>query len=232
MGLDTVELVIEVEESFGISIGDEDAPGIVTVGELFEYVLERVGSRPTLCLTSLAFYRLRRAIMRQCACAKQAVHPSVDVATFAPEQTRRKTWREMEAATGFRWPSLRRPKWLVTLVSMLAIDAGVQSFVLLTGRMPIVQCGAFAGGIFLAATFCAWKFTEPWAVEIAPECATVGGLSRQIVAKNYARLAAARWQGTRNETWESLVTIISEQLGVDRERVTPNARFVHDLGAD
>lgn len=62
MGLDTVELVIEVEESFGISIGDEDAPGIVTVGDLFEYVLERVGSRPTLCLTSLAFYRLRRAI--------------------------------------------------------------------------------------------------------------------------------------------------------------------------
>lgn len=39
MGLDTVELVIAVEESFGIDIADDDAGKIVTVGQLHEYVV-------------------------------------------------------------------------------------------------------------------------------------------------------------------------------------------------
>lgn len=36
MGLDTVELVMEVEETFAIAISDHDAGGIVTVGQLFD----------------------------------------------------------------------------------------------------------------------------------------------------------------------------------------------------
>ena len=40
MGLDTVELVIEVEESFGFSIDDNDASSLETVGDLYAYILD------------------------------------------------------------------------------------------------------------------------------------------------------------------------------------------------
>jgi acyl carrier protein len=50
MGLDTVELVLAVEQVFSIKISDETAGNITTVGELHEYVvaeLNRLG-RPNV----------------------------------------------------------------------------------------------------------------------------------------------------------------------------------------
>lgn len=38
MGLDTVELIVEIEKSFDISIPDEDAERIATVGQLADYI--------------------------------------------------------------------------------------------------------------------------------------------------------------------------------------------------
>ncbi len=38
MGLDTVELIVEIEKSFNISIPDEKAERIATVGQLADYV--------------------------------------------------------------------------------------------------------------------------------------------------------------------------------------------------
>ena len=42
--LDTVELVMELEEEFDINIPDEDAEKIQTVGEAIRYIEEHVGS--------------------------------------------------------------------------------------------------------------------------------------------------------------------------------------------
>lgn len=40
MGLDTVELIVEIEKSFDISIPDEVAERISTVGQLAHYIYE------------------------------------------------------------------------------------------------------------------------------------------------------------------------------------------------
>ena len=42
MGLDTVELVISVEEIFDIKISNESAAKLTTVGELHQYVVEEL----------------------------------------------------------------------------------------------------------------------------------------------------------------------------------------------
>jgi acyl carrier protein len=41
--LDTVELIMEFEKEFDISIPDEDAENIATVGNAVEYLQEKVG---------------------------------------------------------------------------------------------------------------------------------------------------------------------------------------------
>ena len=39
--LDVVELLMAVEESFGVSVPDEDVPGLKTVKDIFDYVESR-----------------------------------------------------------------------------------------------------------------------------------------------------------------------------------------------
>jgi len=43
--LDTVELVMALEEEFGIEIPDEDAEKIQTVGDAIKYIDEKAGSK-------------------------------------------------------------------------------------------------------------------------------------------------------------------------------------------
>jgi len=43
--LDTVELVMALEEEFGIEIPDEDAEKLTTVGDAMKYIEEKVSSK-------------------------------------------------------------------------------------------------------------------------------------------------------------------------------------------
>ena len=43
--LDTVELVMALEEEFGVEIPDEDAEKIQTVGDAIRYIQEKAGSQ-------------------------------------------------------------------------------------------------------------------------------------------------------------------------------------------
>ena len=43
--LDTVELVMALEEEFGIEIPDEDAEKIQTVGDAIKYIQEKAGQK-------------------------------------------------------------------------------------------------------------------------------------------------------------------------------------------
>lgn len=45
--LDTVELVMEIEEAFSVSIPDEDAQKMQTVGDAIDYIAKRVDEAKT-----------------------------------------------------------------------------------------------------------------------------------------------------------------------------------------
>ena len=40
--LDTVELIMQFEEEFGLEIPDEDAEGLLSVGEAVDYISQRI----------------------------------------------------------------------------------------------------------------------------------------------------------------------------------------------
>ena len=64
MGLDSVELVMAIEEEFGIDIPDRDAEKMTTVGEVYEWLKTRIATTdPIACLTQRVFYQLRRALI-------------------------------------------------------------------------------------------------------------------------------------------------------------------------
>ena len=71
IGLDTIEIVMEIEETFGITIPNRDAEKIQTIGDAYRCIIERLEfpEVPGTCLTSHAFYHFRRTLMRKLGAA-------------------------------------------------------------------------------------------------------------------------------------------------------------------
>jgi acyl carrier protein len=97
MGLDLVELVMEVEDEFGFAIPDEDAEKIQRCGDLHAYVVHRL--RPLAgapCRSAPAFHRVQRVLLRHLPVERRHVRPAALIHKLMGE------------AYAHRWPSIAR----------------------------------------------------------------------------------------------------------------------------
>ena len=238
MGLDTVELVIEVESAFGIQIPDAEASGLITVGQLYEYVLSKLPTVETRrCASAAAFYRFRRAVVGQLSVGRGDVRPSVPIGGVIPPTRRRSEWALLGESLGWRMPPLVRPGWMVTAFYGLIVG-WLMVVVRAWGRFPWFPVNQFplvvayfvVGVMGLLAV--AYRLTTPFATRFPRECSTVRGTVQAALALNYGTISLQGPGWNRREVWECLRAIIVEQLGVAPEEVVESAEFVKDFGAD
>jgi acyl carrier protein len=232
MGLDSVELLMEVEDAFGFSIPDEDAAGMDTVGKLYDYILaHRVEGKQEGCLTSVAFYRLRRVLTSICGLARRDVHPSIETAKVIPAMRRRR-WSQLQASMGLRLPALRRPAWVTATATILGCALVVAAAVFLAARGGTTAIVLLGACVIVAVPWLLYQVTLPLAVVIPTECATVGGLAKAILQKNYGAISDQCQRANAEEAWTALRDLIVKQLGVRPDEVTREASFVKDLRVD
>lgn len=233
MDFDLSELVLEVEDVFGFSIPEEDVIGLTTLGKLYDYVIaHRFRAKQDACLTSVTFYKIRRALMSVLKIPRDAVRVSTELLAIIPKR-RRKTWRAIEKTTGFRLPYLRRPRWVVTTATVAAVALGIATPVLL-GLKP------FGGGIAVAIVSTAvfgliffYRLTEFLAYEFPPDVATAGQLAKATLARNYQPIVAeSKKSATDAEVWEILQRTVGEQLGVQPDQLRKQTDFLKDIDLD
>jgi acyl carrier protein len=233
MGLDTVELVMEIEDAFDISIPDDQASKMLTVGDVYEFILEKTADstlRSSTCLTAVAFYDLRRHV-RSLGLSHSEIRPKTKLDHVIPLIGRRTYWRTLSSRMDLRFPRLGRPSWLALLNCMLVAIVASASFLGFADQS--LAAGFFAATVFGVTSSAMLIFlTKPFAIYPTATCSTIRDLVTTLVAINYNTLAIR--YSTRNPTdvWNALQLIVAEQLGVDRSAVVPHARFVQDLGAD
>jgi acyl carrier protein len=75
MGLDTVELIMAVEERFGITIEDREAEKVVTVGKLYQLVFDKLHSRGSPIIEQELYSQLRELICEQLGVKPEQVVP-------------------------------------------------------------------------------------------------------------------------------------------------------------
>ncbi len=110
MGLDSVELLIVTEETFGITITDADAEQLVTPGMLIDHVQRAVGSqqgsRP--CLTQRAFHRVRTSLVTATGLRRRDISPKSKVRDVFPKPLRAENWQKFRMISGLTdLPDLR-----------------------------------------------------------------------------------------------------------------------------
>ena len=232
MGLDTVELVMDVEESFGIEIPDDDAQKIITVGDLFEFVKSQTELVPAgTCLTAATFYDIRRGLAD--AGITKRFGPSTLLVEIAPQHDRRPFWTKLARNTQLKLPELVRPSWIVVLNVLVTCGASTLIALVASGR-------DVSGTIFVVTGiaclfFIGWLtsvVTTPFATQFATDFGTFRGLSERVLALNAPTLKNKHGAMGPNDIWVILRELIVNQLGVDADEVTPTASFVKDLGCN
>jgi acyl carrier protein len=104
MGLDTVELVMELEDEFGVAIPDVVASRLISVGDTFQFITESLIGQEAVkgtCSTSRAFYALRRELVNRVGVPPGRVRLDTPLGELQPSLSGRE-WRKIADASGLR----------------------------------------------------------------------------------------------------------------------------------
>lgn len=228
MGLDVVELVMRIEEEFGIEIGDEDASQISTPGQMHAFLLHKLSIFDGKeCATSRVFYRTRRALMEMSGAKRRAIRPATSLETLLPTENRRQHWKHFAEKLQAPLPALLFPTWFRLLV-WLPVLAPIP---LVFWSWGFAVCVYWVGLGVVFSVF-AYKIGAPLAILFPASCQTVGEIARLILPSHLRSQAESERSASSQEVWLSLQAIIADEIGVAIEKVTPDADFIRDLNLD
>jgi hypothetical protein len=106
MGLDSVELLVYVEDQFGIEIPDLEAEKIITVGEFAEAVFSKIKLNPSeKCFSQIVFYRLRKAL-ETFNNNKIDIKLDSKIEQLLPNVNLKQEWSELESISNLKLPRL------------------------------------------------------------------------------------------------------------------------------
>ena len=106
MGLDSIELIVSVENRFGISIPDTECEKIATVQQMADSVFEKIKLKPNKkCLSQIVFYRIRKAF-EQFGNEKLNITPSTKMSDLLSQTDLKKDWTRLGIKIGLKIPDL------------------------------------------------------------------------------------------------------------------------------
>ena len=223
MGLETVELVMEIEDEFSIKISDSDAEKMRTVGDLVYLVLRLVNepARPVeSCPTASRFYRIRRGLIAA-GVPRATVTPRASIGELV----------ESGASTGDVVatlystlhgvvPKLEHSIWSIVLQVLIWLIGG-------TGAVWLSINGYIKSAlIVLALTGIVWSVVFfNMRTKLRATGLVLGDLIRE---RQYRDLDL----GNRMEigyTFCKVREIVCEQFRVEEDQVSWDTRFIEDL---
>ncbi len=233
MGLDSVEILVNVENAFGITISNFEAEKITTVGDIHTVVWRSVQGRQSMrCRSQQLFYKLRYLLINKFRVAGEKIELDASLNEIFPKANRRLLYRKLEKELQLQLPPLvLTAAWrLVLTITGIVMIGGmlVLSLVLVNGfghtpwlyGLPVL---GIVGTLFFS------NILDPMRTAFQPE--TVKDYTQKVLSLNYATLMQE--SGVNRKEMETLINnIIAETVGVDLHVISPEKKLQDDLGLD
>jgi hypothetical protein len=230
MGLDLVELVMRVEEEYGIEIGDDEAAQLETCGQLHQFLLGKLNIQPSeRCLSSATFYRMRRSLVELSGQSRCEISPQTPMNQLLPLRQRRANWQQLKERSHLNLPDLELPELLHLTIFVGFGALWLTSLGCAIGNAPLWSGLFFFGGIGYLSLI--WKITKPFAICFPDSCRSVGSATKTAMFSSLPSVSPEPVSMKTEELWQSLQAIIADELSVPLEKVTLDAHFIRDLGA-
>ncbi len=96
MGLDLVELVLEVEDEFDIYLPDKDMECLATPNDLATYIFDKYQRKDDAkCGSQVAFYKLRKLFIENFRNKREELVPNADLKILLGDNIRSK-WKQLD----------------------------------------------------------------------------------------------------------------------------------------
>jgi hypothetical protein len=237
MGLDIIELIMEIEERLEIRFPD-DVSNVRTAGELADAAMAALVAQRAAagadrsmvsagCPTARAFYALRRALVDHGGLSRDAVAPRGSIASVMPALHRRRTWRHLSRAVGVRVDRaapLHRPTWVI------AVALAVTTFAFLFAALEFGLYGAV--GALVGVPLLVMFVTTPLAVHVADQVQTVGHLAQALAEYAPPRFIAVGTAPSRAQVWRTVTMALERSTGVPADTIKPTDDLGRDLHLD
>ena len=209
MGLDTVELVIRLEETFGMAIPDEVAVELTTPRKVTDYIFSQVNAvNQSSCLSQQAFYHLRKKFVSVLGVARREFRPGTQLETLIPLELRREKWLKlMDEESSLSLPTLVRPIWIVSSLAYLSM----LSFVIVTFYLRQPDAVSFVFGVFAAISvgYGGARATRPLQRNFRKGYERAGDLAKFLMVHN-PRSFKQEW--TRTQVAEIVRGILIDEI--------------------
>jgi len=231
MGLDSVELLLEVEKTFDIRIPDREAEQIITVGDFHNSVWNHLTDRHSdKCNSQIIFYKLRSYFINTIGIERNSFKPDTLLNDIFPEKDRRKAYADLQYRIRLTLPSLVLTKFWNTFLHIVGLVSipGTLLYALFMAEIfnqtKWLYILPLAGIMF---TFLVSNLLNFKRIIIHP--LTVKGFTEKTLTLNFLSLPAGT--GTNRREVEMVINqVIMDVSGLDIEEITPEKKIGDDLG--
>ncbi|GHU21790.1 hypothetical protein FACS189488_01060 [Betaproteobacteria bacterium] len=242
MGMDGVELVLAVEETFGIQITDEDACAIATPGDFADCVM-RIVVRPDKnapCFSQNRFYRIRSALVNALGIPRKRICPHTPLREIIRRDSTRADWQAFKLALnekGLGLPELEHPWWFwcfFLAVQWFIPAAGAMAFAIMLGELnvtfPVLCLALMVLGVVMSNSIRGWMSDTIGGWRIPARLQTVASLIPSYSGAITPDEQTTVW--TREAVLATIIRLTHEQLGVPIEEIKEHSYLIDDLGMD
>lgn len=243
MGLDAVELVMAVEDEFGVRFDDENFPQMRTVGEMERVVVAQLAAQHAVddfgtCRCVPTFCRVRRTLMKLFDVPRNSIRVATQLEELVPRANRRNQWARLWQEFGQVPPELQFSARLqfallaMTLIMAVSLAAVVIFWTMGTPNADIAANVIAASVALTAVSMCVLLALGKRFTVRVPEYCTVGDIVIRLTSPTLHNDGASLGRWSRDDVWRRIQAIISEQLNIPLEEITREASFVDDLRVD
>lgn len=206
---DDLDVIYDVERTFGIKLTDVERERTRTVGQLYDLIELKhpnAESRTLTCLSQMAFYRLRRALKTMGIEGEITPKTPISVLEQIEPRSFASKWRRLAQSSGFDLPTLetpfqtaeRRPRIFRGLASSVWVG------IFLDNRLVLLL------GIIAIPAFCL-GFDYVWRLvfrTVPRRILTIGELAREAAGFSFAKLTAENKECAPSDRWFALTAIL------------------------
>lgn len=233
MGLDGIELIMEIERAFEISIPDQEAEKLITVGDIHNCVWNHIQNlHSNKCNSQAIFYQFRKTFAGMFGTDKNIIRTDTLINTIFPEEKRRENYFLFEKKMELELPPLVLPKiWRFLLNSLGAAFIG-------SGLIFAIIYSSFLNhsNWYYLLPFAGSALTVLLSIILNPKRTIISPDRMKAYVEKTLSLNAlmyAKKNGLGRNEMEIIVNnIISEKTGLDLDEISPEKSFIDDLGLD